>query len=64
MEPRCDLLPRVHAPRNEPRPPSAYALLIEHAPEGYCSLIFTAAYTGMRQSELLGLRWGDVDFEA
>ena len=40
------------------------ALLIEHAPEAYRSLIFTAAYTGMRQSELLGLRWGDVDFEA
>lgn len=40
------------------------ALLIEHAPEGYRTLIFTTAYTGMRQSELLGLRWGDVDFEA
>jgi len=40
------------------------ALLIEHAPEGYRILIFTTAYTGMRQSELLGLRWGDVDFEA
>jgi len=40
------------------------ALLIEHAPAGYRTLIFTAVYTGMRQSEVLGLRWEDVDFEA
>jgi integrase len=40
------------------------ALLIDRAPAGYRTLIVTAVYTGMRQSELLGLRWGDVDFEA
>jgi integrase len=27
-------------------------------------LLVTAAFTGMRSSELRGLRWGDVDFEA
>ena len=27
----------------------------------YYSLFFTKAYTGLRRSELLGLRWGDVD---
>jgi integrase len=39
-------------------------LLIDHASAGYRTLIFTAVYTGMRQSEVLGLRWEDVDFEA
>jgi integrase len=29
----------------------------------YYELFYTALYTGMRRSELLGLRWGDVDKE-
>ena len=33
-------------------------------PRGTARSIFTAVYTGMRQSELLGLRWEDVDFDA
>ena len=32
-------------------------LLIHQPGEGTATLIVTAAYTGMRQSELLGLRW-------
>lgn len=40
------------------------ANLIGHAPKGYRTLIVTAVYTGLRQSELLGLRWSDVDFDA
>ena len=28
----------------------------------YYALFYTALYTGMRRSELLGLKWGDVDF--
>lgn len=39
------------------------ARLIEHAPSGYRTLLVTAAFTALRQSELLGLRWNDVDFE-
>jgi integrase len=40
------------------------AHLIDHTPANYRTLIFTAVYTGMRQSELLGLRWCDIDFDA
>jgi len=28
----------------------------------YCTLFFTALYTGMRRSEMLALRWQDIDF--
>ena len=40
------------------------ALLIDHAPPNYRTLILTAVDTGMRQSERLGLRWEDIDFDA
>lgn len=38
--------------------------LLQHALRTYRPVIATAAFTGMRQSELLGLRWQDIDFEA
>jgi integrase len=38
------------------------SLLSESLP-GYRPLLATAVYTGLRQSELLGLRWQDIDFE-
>jgi integrase len=40
-------------------------LLLRAAKESsmYYPVIFTATHTGMRRSELLGLRWKDVDFE-
>lgn len=38
--------------------------LIDHALPGTRALIATAVFTGMRQSELLGLIWDDVDFDA
>jgi integrase len=37
--------------------------LIEHALPSTRALIATAVFTGLRQSELLGLLWEDVDFE-
>ncbi len=55
------------APRNQTKArilqADEVAKLIEHAPPSYRTLILTAAYTAMRQSELLGLRWQDADFE-
>jgi integrase len=38
--------------------------LLAHAPKTYKPVIATAALTGMRLMELLGLTWADVDFEA
>ncbi|MDQ3121995.1 MAG: site-specific integrase [Actinomycetota bacterium] len=37
--------------------------LLDSAPEKYRLLLMVTAYTGLRQSEVLGLRWQDVDFE-
>jgi integrase len=37
--------------------------LIANTIPNYRALIVTAVYTGLRQSELLGLRWRDVDFD-
>jgi integrase len=39
-------------------------LMLTHAPERWRPLLLTAAFTGLRASELRGLRWGDVDFKA
>jgi integrase len=38
--------------------------LLEHAPDQYRTLLSTAIFSGLRISELLGLTWGDVDFDA
>jgi integrase len=38
-------------------------LLIDNAPEFWRPFIVTAIFTGMRASELRGLRWADVDLE-
>ena len=44
--------------------PDEIRLVLKHTDKRYQALIMTACYTGMRQSELLGLQWGDVDFES
>ena len=40
------------------------ARLLAAAPERYRALLATAIFTGLRLGELLGLTWGDVDFDA
>jgi integrase len=37
--------------------------LLDAAPPRYRTLIASAVLTGLRQSELLGLRWRDIDFD-
>jgi integrase len=42
---------------------SELKLLIDNAPERWRPFIVTAIFSGMRASELRGLRWADVDLE-
>jgi integrase len=37
-----------------------FALLVEMVPEPYATMIYTAVHTGLRVSELVGLRWKNV----
>src|SRR5262249_49299080 len=49
----------VHIPT-----PQEVRLIIEHAGQRWRALLITAAFTGLRASELRGLRWIDVDLKA
>jgi integrase len=40
--------------------PEQFAALIELIAEPYSTMVFVAVYTGLRVSELVGLRWGDI----
>jgi len=40
--------------------PAQFALLVELIPEPYATMVFIAIYTGLRASEVIGLKWGDV----
>lgn len=53
----------LRAGRNFPLK-SELNLLIDRAPERWRPFIVTAIFTGMRASELRGLRWTDVDLDA
>ena len=44
--------------------PEAMKQLIAATEERHRPLIMTACYTGMRQSEILGLAWGDIDLQS
>jgi integrase len=39
-------------------------LIIENAPASHRAMFITAIFTGMRISELRGLTWGNIDFQA
>ena len=38
--------------------------LLDHAPDNVRPLVMTAIFTGLRASELRGLRWADIDLKA
>ena len=47
--------------RNKPYlTPQQFEELLTNLPEPYASLVFVAIYTGLRISELAGLRWNDI----
>jgi len=47
--------------RNKPYlTPQQFELLVELIPEPYASMVYVAIYTGLRVSELAGLRWNDI----
>jgi integrase len=43
--------------------PDEVARIIGAAPDGWRPILMTAAFTGLRSSELRGLRWEDVDLK-
>jgi integrase len=44
--------------------PDEIALLLRHCQEPFKTLVLTAVLTGMRKAELLGLQWGDIDWNS
>jgi len=40
--------------------PKQFDELVARIPEPYASMIYVAVYTGLRVSELAGLKWNDV----
>jgi integrase len=62
----CDLVDPPHAPRPAVQPltlDEVRALLAACADDPLAPLVTLAVFSGMRLGELLGLRWGDVDWE-
>lgn len=41
-------------------PPEKFLALLELIPEPYSTMVFVAVYSGLRASELIGLRWKNV----
>lgn len=44
--------------------PDEINVLLKHCHEPFKTFLLTAVLTGMRKAELLGLQWGDVDFNS
>lgn len=43
--------------------PDELATLLEHCTDGIHPIVYTAVSSGLRQAEILGLRWRDIDLE-
>lgn len=60
-------LPRDKRPKFAVKPhisPEQFHLLVELIPEPYATMVYVAVYSGLRVSELIGLRWEDVHEES
>jgi integrase len=44
--------------------PAQFAVLVNLIPEPYATMVFVAVYTGLRVSELVGLKWADIGEDA
>jgi integrase len=60
-------LPPERRGRNRSKPyltPAQFDLLVASIPEPYATMVYVAIYTGLRVSELAGLRWNDLHEES
>jgi len=60
-------LPAERTGRRKTKPfvsPQQFGLLIALIPEPYATMVYVAIYTGLRVSELAGLRWNDIHSDA
>ena len=56
--------PRAKKPKMKTLIPQEVSMLLNIAQDTrYCPIIYTAVKTGLRQAELLGLRWRDLDLD-
>ena len=56
-------IPRAKSGKKANKPhvtPEQFAQIITSIPEPYATMVYVAAWTGLRVSELIGLRWDDV----
>ena len=56
-------IPRARTGRNAKKPhvtPEQFPQIIQAIPEPYATMVYVALWTGLRVSELIGLRWEDV----
>jgi integrase len=56
-------LPGLKRGKRKPKPhitPEQFDALVAEIPEPYATMVYVAVYTGLRVSELAGLKWNDI----